>query len=306
MEWGRLYANLPDDPRVQRAEADGGAGWLLIESMCYCTSAETGGFIPHTQIERFGGGASKKKKIAALVRERLWLPVGDGYTLNPDLWTEERNLSDSAEKKREADRKRIAAKRAAEKAAQNGHLPDADMSRDSRATCRATHDTSMDATCRSDSRSIEKRREETSTAEAVSHPTVTGARRTDDDDGDELASAVITAVLDRTGTLIEVPEARAVAAKVLARAAESGVAVHHPPRYVAAAVAQEPDLYESLLLDDPPLLGEILSGQAPLPPLRAVTCGSCDPRTRMREDGEGRPYRCPECHPAAAAQGRSA
>lgn len=305
MEWGRLYANLPDEPRVQAVEDSAGAAWLLVESMCYCTSAETDGFIPRTQVERFGGGPKKKQKIAALVREELWIPVPDGYLLDPRLWNEERNLSDQAEKKREADRKRIAAKRAAEKAAQNGHLPD-DMSRDSRATCSATHDTSMDATCRCDSRSIEKRREEITTAEVVSHLTVTGVRQNDDDDGDELSSAVITAVLDRTGTLIGVPEARAVAAKVLARAAESGVAVHHPARYAASAVAQEPDLYESLLLDDPPPLGEILSRLPLRPSLRAASCGQCDPQTRMREDDEGRPYRCPACHPGASAAGRTA
>ena len=28
-------------------------------------------------------------------------------------------------------------------------------------------------------------------------------------------------------------------------------------------------------------------------------CGECDPRTRMLEDAEGRPYRCRICHPAA-------
>src|SRR6185437_14887573 len=140
MEWGRLYANLPDDPRVQAAEDDGGAGFLLIESICYCTRAESGGFIPHTQVERFGGGAKKRQKVAALVREKLWQPVKDGYVLDPLLWSEEKNLGDQAEKKREADRKRIAAKRAAERAAQNGH-----ESRDSSATGRATPDTTNDA-----------------------------------------------------------------------------------------------------------------------------------------------------------------
>ena len=133
MEWGRLYANLADDPRVQRAEVSDGAGWLLVESMGYCTSAETGGFIPHTQIERFLGGSKKPRKIAALVREKVWLPVEGGYLLNPDLWSEERNLSDSAEKKKAADRERIKAKRAAAKAAQNGDMS-RDTSRDSSAT----------------------------------------------------------------------------------------------------------------------------------------------------------------------------
>ena len=31
--------------------------------------------------------------------------------------------------------------------------------------------------------------------------------------------------------------------------------------------------------------------------LRPEWCGVCDERTRQREDAQGRPYRCPECHP---------
>lgn len=122
MEWGRLYARLPDDIRVQAAEASGGAFGLLVESMCYCTSAESEGFIPDSQLRRFLG--FKPGRVAALAREELWLrdEKRNGYTLNPEIWNEERNLSDSAERKRQADRERVAAKRAAARfAAQNGH-----------------------------------------------------------------------------------------------------------------------------------------------------------------------------------------
>lgn len=37
-------------------------------------------------------------------------------------------------------------------------------------------------------------------------------------------------------------------------------------------------------------------------PVRAIVpwCGECDERTRMREDGDGRPSRCPDCHPLGA------
>jgi hypothetical protein len=296
MEWGRLYANLADDPRVQRAEHTDGAGWLLIESMCYCTSAETGGFIPYTQIERFPGGSRKPKKIAALVRETLWLPVEDGYLLNPDLWTEERNLSDSAEKKKEADRNRQRAKRAkeaAEKAAKNGDLS-RDMSRDSSATRRATHDATDNATCRSDSRTVEKRREEID-SDVVSHRTVVVARQPDDDDH-ELVAEVVAAFAARTGQGLSDVDARVVAATVLGRAGDGGVTVHHVPRYVAAAIAAEPDPFG--LLGEPPLLSEILAGFAPGMPVEPVRCGQCD-QNRMREDPDGRPYRCPECHPGA-------
>ena len=50
MEWGKLFASLPDDPRVQAADdAELGAFGLLVQSMCYCTSAEdlTASYPPH-------------------------------------------------------------------------------------------------------------------------------------------------------------------------------------------------------------------------------------------------------------------
>ena len=121
MEWGRLYGNLPDLVRVQAAEDNGGAFGLLVESMCYVTTAESGGFIPDSQLRRFLG--YKPGRVTALVREELWRrdEKRSGYTLDPEIWTEERNLSDAAEKKREADRRRIADKRAAARAGQNGH-----------------------------------------------------------------------------------------------------------------------------------------------------------------------------------------
>jgi general stress protein YciG len=42
----------------------------------------------------------------------------------------------------------------------------------------------------------------------------------------------------------------------------------------------------------------------PPTPARPRWCGQCDQRTRLREDPfrEGRPYRCPECHPQATAR----
>ena len=151
MEWGKLFASLPDEPRVQAADdAELGAFGLLVQSMCYCTSAEDGGFIPSTQVPRFGG-AKLKARVAALVREGLWIVTERGYLLDPDIWNEDKNLSDSAERKRARDRERIAAKRAAAHASQNGHAV-ARLSRDSRAT--------EPATCSSDSRHVEKRREE--------------------------------------------------------------------------------------------------------------------------------------------------
>jgi hypothetical protein len=119
MEWGKLYAGLANDMHVQAAEDDGGAFGLLTESMCYLTSAESEGFIPDSQVRRFL--CHRPARVTALVREELWLRADGrpGYLINPRIWTEERNLADSAEKKREADRKRMAEKRAMERAVAN-------------------------------------------------------------------------------------------------------------------------------------------------------------------------------------------
>src|SRR6266581_8156508 len=134
MEWSKLYANLTSDVRVQAAEADAKAGFLLIDSICYVTLAESQGFIPDTQVPRFGG-PNLAGRVKALVGNELWLKVDGGYLLNPDIWNEERNLSDSAEKKRKADRERMRAKRAD---AREAGTSVASASRDSRATGRAT------------------------------------------------------------------------------------------------------------------------------------------------------------------------
>ena len=122
-----MYANLRDDARVQRA-ADEEAAWLLVESMLYCTAAESQGVIPFSQVKRFGANDSERK-VKALLREGLWIPVDGAYLLDPDIWSEERNLFDAAAKKKQADRERIAAKRAAEKAAREGGRADPGGSR---------------------------------------------------------------------------------------------------------------------------------------------------------------------------------
>jgi hypothetical protein len=86
--WSRLYANLPDLPPVQAAEdAELGAFGLLVQSMCYCTRAESEGFIPLTQVPRFGG-VRLRQRVAALLREKLWILAEGGYVINPDIYPE--------------------------------------------------------------------------------------------------------------------------------------------------------------------------------------------------------------------------
>lgn len=257
MEWGKLYANLPDDPRVQAVEDSAGAAWLLVESMCYCTSAETDGFIPRTQVERFGGGPRKKQKVAALVREELWIPVPDGYLLDPRLWNEERNLNDQVERKRKADRERIAAKREKDRATGKAGVLAA-QSRDSSATCRATDD--------GDSRPLEKsREEETSTAGLVSHLQVPDARAVKPDDDEELIEVVVAEVRKREGRDVDRETARKVVARALRRRKDG------PPasrvKWLRSVLANETDLYAELLLEPAPPKADVLDGfgRAPAP-----------------------------------------
>ena len=70
-------------------------------------------------------------------------------------------------------------------------------------------------------------------------------------------------------------------------------------RAAMLAVARDPESkHPGRLLGDGPWW------ETPAPrsaPRRPPWCGSCDERTRLLEDDQGRPYRCPECHPKAEA-----
>lgn len=139
MEWCKLYANLDDDPRVQAAEdAAENSAWLLVQAIMYCTriaeTTDTPGLVPRTQIPRFGG-RNTDQRVKALVSEHLLIPQDAGYLLDPDVWNPDRNLDGSADRKRAADRNRMASRRAAERARRD---LEASASRDSRATGSAT------------------------------------------------------------------------------------------------------------------------------------------------------------------------
>lgn len=266
MEWSKLFASLPDNPRVQAAESDGAGGWLLLESFCYCTSAESGGFIPKTQVPRFGG-QRLRQRVASLVRERLWIEVDGGYLLDPEIWNEDRNLSDSAEKKRQADRERIAAKRAAEKAGRNGNV-----SRDNRATDRAT----QDATSRRDSRSVDQIRSDPSVVNAINHLSRRYAPAREDDD---LLKIVIDSIHQRTRRVIDADQAALVADEIL-----SGQQVSNPCAYAQKAILREPNPAARWLAEWSP-------AESSWP----EWCGKCDEKSRL--SNEDNPRRCPDCHP---------
>ena len=267
MEWCKLYANLPNILRVQAAEDNGGAFGLLAESMCYCTSAESGGFIPDSQVRRFL--CHRPARVAALAREKLWIrdDVRRGYLLDPEIWDEDRNLNDSADKKRRADRERIAAKRAASKAGQNGHVS-RDMSRDNR--------TEQDATSSGDSRTLDQIRSE-SLGSVVRDLSRRFAPAREDDD---LLKAVIDSIHQRTGRVIVADQAAVIAEEILA-----GQQVKNPRAYVQAAILREPN----------PAARWLPAAPEPEP------CGKCNPSPHIEDPVTGADLgRCPDCHPSNA------
>ncbi|GAA2107675.1 hypothetical protein [Streptomyces synnematoformans] len=109
MEWCKLFARFPADIAVQRAGEK--AGWLFILGMCYCAEEESDGFIPETQLPRFGLRGTKQR-VAALLREDLWVAVDGGYQVAS--WSRLQRPTERIERKRERDRSRQAAKRAAQ------------------------------------------------------------------------------------------------------------------------------------------------------------------------------------------------
>ena len=272
MEWCKLFANLPDEPRVQAAEDDGCAGWLLVQSFCYVTRAESlidgEGFIPDTQVRRFG---CTSEQIASLVREGLWTRdnARRGYLLDPDIWNGDRNLNDSAERKRQADRERMAAKRAAARAGQNGHV-----SRDSRPT--------SSATASRDSRPLEerrgdKRRPGLAVVGVVDHPADRNAHARDDDD--PIITTIIEAIYTQTSRVID----RLWAAKIRGHITSLAKSPDPGPAYFKAVIEREPDAAKRFLEHDPP----------------PEWCGACNPYRHIEDPDTGADLgRCPACHPS--------
>jgi hypothetical protein len=301
MEWCKFYANLPDLPRVQAADdAAPGAFKLLMQAMAYLTRAESGGFIPDTQVPYFG--PRWKARVAALVAEGLWIREERGYRVDPEIWSEERNLNDSAERKKEADRKRVAAKRAAEKAAREAAAREAgDASRDSRATCRATPGR--------DSRTVEKKREEKTSPpnppKRRRRPTAppgppllnlaatprTGEGEESSDHEDQATAELVAAVR----------AARPDWSTAAIRKALADDRVRDRPwpliREAALTVARDPlSQHPGRLAHDGPWWYQKPATAAGPP--RPDHCGRCDSDTRLTL--EDRPRRCPVCHPLRA------
>lgn len=292
MEWCRLYASLDSDPRVQAAEdAAENSAWLLMQSMMYCTAAETQGFIPRTQVPRFGG-RNVEGRTKALVSEHIWIPEERGYRLNPDIWSEERNLSDQVERKRQADRERMRVKRAAARETE----PPADLSRDSRATGRATRS----AIVSRDSRPLEERRGDKHPPQPPAARPLWPAAVPNPGEGEDSVSHPTPA--DLAALTAEVREIRREwGSRSIRRALENpDLAERGWDRVRAAmlAVAADPDSQApGRLAHDGPWWNQ--RATAPPTPPRPAWCGECDEHTRLT--GGDQPGRCPRCHPLRAA-----
>lgn len=289
MEWCRLYANLDGNDRVQAAEdAAENSAWLLVQSMMYCTAAESQGFIPRTQVPRFGG-RNTDQRVKALVSEGLWIPRDRGYLLDPDVWNEERNLSDSAEKKKKADRERMAAKRAAERAAR---ASEGEESRDSRATGRATRSATPSRDSRTQRREEEKRtspqppREPRPLWPAALNPEEEGEGSSPDESKTALA-AQIREIRPEWSTR-----------SILRVLAKPEVAERPWPIVIAAALAVAGDPASEQpgrLAHDGPWWHRTRAAAAPPP--KPPWCGQCDENTRQVDTDDGKVARCQNCHP---------
>jgi hypothetical protein len=280
MEWCRLYASLDGNDRVQAAEsAAENSAWLLVQSMMFCTLAENGGRIPLTQVPRFGG-RNTEQRTKALVSEGLWIPCERYYLLDPDIWNEEKHLSDSAERKRAADAERQRRKRARDRAAQG------DSSRD---MSHGSHTTES-----RDSR-VHRRGEKSNTPPpppGVMRPLWPAAVSEGEGEGDSSPDEI------RASLAAQVREIRPEwSTSSIVRALSRPDVAERPWMVVTAAilaVARDPESqHPGRLAGDGPWWHQ--PGTAVVT-ARPSWCGSCDERTRLAE-ADGRAIRCPDCHP---------
>lgn len=100
-------------------------------------------------------------------------------------------------------------------------------------------------------------------------------------DDDPILRSVIDSIHHRTQRVLSAAGARTVAAAIVGNRT-----VNDPAAYIAKAIAAEKDP-----------IGRWLTSEPELPPEMPAWCEKCDERTRLREDDDGKPARCAECHP---------
>lgn len=101
MEWCRLYARMPRDPKIRRAGPM--AGWLFVVGMCHVTEQETDGFIGAEDVPTFAI-PRVDRLIEVLVREGLWLAVDGGWQIS--RWQDRQEAAEVMQRRRELGRKR--------------------------------------------------------------------------------------------------------------------------------------------------------------------------------------------------------
>lgn len=115
MEWCRLYSRIRHDMALRRAGEP--AIVLFVFAMGYCAEEETDGLVADDALPMF---ALDKPKVGlraeALVAQGVWERVDGGYRFRN--WALLQKELMAAIRKREADRTRIAGKRAAAKEAE--------------------------------------------------------------------------------------------------------------------------------------------------------------------------------------------
>jgi hypothetical protein len=144
----------------------------------------------------------------------------------------------------------------------------------------------------------------TTTPQPPAATTGTAVVEQGDDGGEDQSSKVLAHVASAWRCA---PAGLAPLRPVVARALEAW-----PPEALAAHLAEDPPdglrnprrLLASRLADLPagpggcPCRGCVRwRGDPDAPPPKPPWCGTCDERTRLTEDDEGRPKRCPDCHP---------
>lgn len=113
-----LDVNYDSDPAIIAAGED--AEVLFVRSLSYSKRSYSDGFVPDFQLPRFG---LKRigERVAALVREGVWLPVDGGFQIRS--WARWNETSVEMEQKRQRNKERQQAKR--DREARDGGRDDA-------------------------------------------------------------------------------------------------------------------------------------------------------------------------------------
>lgn len=107
MDWVKLATNYYDDAALMRAgEA---AEVLFLRALAYCGDQENDGTVPHEALARLTPTRGKAR-ASALVREGLWKPVPQGWSIVS--WSKHQESKDQLDAKRASARARQAKHRA--------------------------------------------------------------------------------------------------------------------------------------------------------------------------------------------------